>query len=77
MVAIGQTTHSRLIPRLSTGVAVATRLKDTSDNELHTQFVDVLRCWSVAGGEGKESFNGPGQQSRRDRKLGGEMRILN
>ena len=57
-----------MIPHLSTGVAVATCVKDTSDNELHTQFAAVLGCWGVTEG---------GQHIRRGSKLGGEMNILN
>ena len=67
-VVIWLTTHSRVIPLLLTGVAVATRVKDTSDNEMHAQFADVSGCWSVPE---------DGQQSWRGSKLGGEMNVLN
>ena len=48
--AVGLTTHSRLIPLLSTGVAVAARVKDNSDNELHSQFADFSDFRCVAAG---------------------------
>jgi hypothetical protein len=57
-----------VIANLSTGLAVATCVKETSDNELHAQFADVLGYGIVTG---------RGQQSRRGSKWGGEMNILN
>ena len=49
-VAVGLTTHCRVILRLSTGVAAASCVKDTSDNERHAQCSDVSGCLSVANG---------------------------
>ena len=78
-VAVGLMTHSRVIPRLSTGVAAASCVKDTSDNELHAVFrcFRLLECGQWPGGGGHKKCDRPGQQNRRGSKLGGEMNTLN
>jgi len=49
LLLLGLTTHSHVILRLSTVVAAASCVKDTSDNERHAQFSDVAGVLPQAG----------------------------